>query len=319
MHLAVITTYPPSSGSLGEYGFHLVKAFSAKREVTRLSVLADIIEGNHNEPENIHRVWRFNDPRNSLHIDRALDELDPDAVLFSFQFASFGDKRVPGALGLLAPYLSHRKRPTVALLHNIFETVDLKSAGFSVNPLVDITTRIAGKMLTRLLLKSDLLALTIPRYVDILRERYRASNVFLAPHGTFDVPPNIAPLPETPTVLAFGKFGTYKKLEDLLEAHARLLERDPKIKLVVAGSDSPNAPGYLGDIQRRYKDLPNVIYTGYIPEEDLPRTFQECTVAAFPYQSTTGSSGVLHQVGQYGRAAVMPRSRRRLPSKILHP
>jgi glycosyltransferase involved in cell wall biosynthesis len=30
-------------------------------------------------------------------------------------------------------------------------------------------------------------------------------------------------------------------------------------------------------------------------------------VVAFPYTSTTGSSGVLHQAGEYGRAAVLPR------------
>ena len=30
-------------------------------------------------------------------------------------------------------------------------------------------------------------------------------------------------------------------------------------------------------------------------------------MVAFPYTSTTGSSGVLHQAGEYGRAAVLPR------------
>ena len=35
--------------------------------------------------------------------------------------------------------------------------------------------------------------------------------------------------------------------------------------------------------------------------------FSSATVVAFPYTSTTGSSGVLHQAGEYGRAAVLPR------------
>ena len=39
----------------------------------------------------------------------------------------------------------------------------------------------------------------------------------------------------------------------------------------------------------------------------LPRIFREAAVAVFPYTSTTGSSGVLHQAGDYGKAVVLPR------------
>jgi glycosyltransferase involved in cell wall biosynthesis len=113
-------------------------------------------------------------------------------------------------------------------------------------------------------------------------------------------------LPRMPTVMTFGKFGTYKKLEILLEAHERLLGYDPDIHLVIAGSDSPNAEGYLDSVKKGYAHLPNVKFTGYIAEEEVPGVFENSTVVAFPYESTTGSSGVLHQAGQFGRAAVMP-------------
>jgi glycosyltransferase involved in cell wall biosynthesis len=48
------------------------------------------------------------------------------------------------------------------------------------------------------------------------------------------------------------------------------------------------------------------VLTGYVAEEDVATLFYEATVVAFPYTSTTGSSGVLHQAGTYGRAAVLP-------------
>ena len=41
-------------------------------------------------------------------------------------------------------------------------------------------------------------------------------------------------------------------------------------------------------------------------EEDVPIIFNESTVVVFPYTSTTGSSGVLHQAGSYGKAVIMP-------------
>ena len=34
--------------------------------------------------------------------------------------------------------------------------------------------------------------------------------------------------------------------------------------------------------------------------------FDEAAVVVFPYTATTGSSGVLHQAGSYGKAVVMP-------------
>jgi glycosyltransferase involved in cell wall biosynthesis len=43
-----------------------------------------------------------------------------------------------------------------------------------------------------------------------------------------------------------------------------------------------------------------------VAEEDVPRIFGEAAVVVFPYTSTTGSSGVLHQAGDYAKAAVLP-------------
>jgi glycosyltransferase involved in cell wall biosynthesis len=50
-----------------------------------------------------------------------------------------------------------------------------------------------------------------------------------------------------------------------------------------------------------------VRYTGYVAEEDVPRIFGEAAAVVFPYTSTTGSSGVLHQAGDYGKAVVLPK------------
>jgi glycosyltransferase involved in cell wall biosynthesis len=38
----------------------------------------------------------------------------------------------------------------------------------------------------------------------------------------------------------------------------------------------------------------------------VPTLFKESALVVFPYTSTTGSSGVLHQAGSYGKAVVMP-------------
>ncbi|MDX2004751.1 MAG: glycosyltransferase [Meiothermus sp.] len=308
MHLAFITPFPPSQGTLVEYGAHMARVLAAKPEVSRLSILADQLERPVEEPDHIHRVWRFGSAANALQITQTLRRLRPDAVIFNLQFATFGGQPLPAALGLLSPGLARLQGiPTITLLHNLFETVDLNQAGYAGNPLKERVLRLGGEAFTRLLLGSHLVATTMPTYVEILRQKYRAKNAFLAPHGAFEDPGPPPPLPAAKRVLAFGKFGTYKRLETLLEAHQMVVARDPAAELVVAGTNSPNAPGYLEGLRAVYGEIPGVSYTGYVPEEEVARVFTEAYLVAFPYTATTGSSGVLHQAGQFARPAVMPR------------
>ena len=59
-------------------------------------------------------------------------------------------------------------------------------------------------------------------------------------------------------------------------------------------------------VQEKYKEVKGLHFTGYVEEKAVPEIFGTCTVVAFPYTSTTGSSGVLHQAGSFGKAVVMP-------------
>jgi glycosyltransferase involved in cell wall biosynthesis len=227
-------------------------------------------------------------------------------VVLNAHFTSFGSGKVAAALGLLAPLLLKMAGlPTITLLHNIVETVDLEAAGFSAGGLRERVLRAIGSVVTWVVLRSDLVTTTMPRFVEILRAKYRSANVALTPHGAFGVPPPPRDVSKDGTqVMTFGKFGTYKKVEPLIEA-IRILDR-PDVELVVAGTDSPNTPGYLAQVEATH-GRPNVRFTGYVPEEDVEATFREATVTVFPYTATTGSSGVLHQAGSFGCPPVLPR------------
>ncbi|MEZ4667027.1 MAG: glycosyltransferase [Anaerolineae bacterium] len=321
MRIALVTTYPPSRGSLNEYAYHFINHLRTKPEVKEIFVLADELPTDSAYPPDdassglaslkIIPCWQFGDWRNALRIRKAVRQIKPDVVLFNLQFATFADKRISGALGLLAPWMAKSSRTLSAvLLHNIMETVDLNKAGFGGNQLLENVTRIAGNLFTRMLLKADLVAVTIPKYVDILTEKYGAKHVVLAPHGAFEeIPEPSYDLPnDVIQIMTFGKFGTYKTVGALIEAFQQLQETHSQpLELVIAGTDSPNTPGYLDGIRKQYAHVKNVRYTGYVREEEVPRIFSEAAVVAFPYNSTTGSSGVLHQAGSYGKAVVLPK------------
>lgn len=319
LHVGVVTTFPPGTGSLNEYAFHFVKALREKSaDVSHITLFVDHLPNGERYPDEAGRVsmdivpcWKFGSIKNPLSIVQAVRKAKPDVVLFNLQFASFGDSRVPAALGLFTPRLVKQAGfSSVVLLHNIMETVDLKTTGFAGNPVLEWVTRMAGTIVTKGVLSADLVALTIPKYIEILAEKYQADNVLLAPHGSFDdeVTQPVHDIPLDPMqIMTFGKFGTYKKVESLIEAFATLQTPNrPPLELVIAGSDNPNAPGYLADVQAQYAHVPNVRFTGYVAEEDVPIIFGEAAVVVFPYTSTTGSSGVLHQAGDYGKAVVLP-------------
>ncbi len=317
MKLAIVTAYPPSRVTLNEYAYHLVKHFRQHQEVTELILLtdtapnkADVSFDEEGCKITVKQCWKFNGLLNVFSIAKAVRNTKPDSILYNLQFMKFGDRKIPAALGLFSPWISKMmKVKTTVLLHNIMETVDLESAGFTKNKLKMKVFNFIGEVLTRIILKADTVALTISKYVDILEEKYKAKNCVLIPHGTFEIPekPSYA-VPEGPLkIMTFGKFGTYKKVEGLIEAVEQVRKRTSRdLEIVIAGTDNPNTLGYLDSVRKKYDHIENITFTGYVAEDDVPRIFSESAMVVFPYTSTTGSSGVLHQAGSYGKAVVMP-------------
>lgn len=317
--VGVITAFPPGRNSLNEFGFHLVTHLAANPDVDSVVLFADetdagppvAIETPGGDKIEAAVSWKFNDLTNPVRIIRAVKSAKVDAVLVNLQFATFGDQRIAGGTGLLIPaMLKAAGVPTAVTLHNLADNVDMRDAGFAGSKAMALLMSTAGRVLTRAILRADYVALTIPRYVEFLRDSYSADNVILAPHGSFEeiAQPTFGPPADGPRkILAFGKWGTYKTVDVLVTAFRDLLERGyDDLELVIAGTDSPNSKGYLAGVADACADLDNVTFTGYVAEADVPDLFHSAAVTAFPYTSTTGSSGVLHQAGSYGRSAVLP-------------
>lgn len=318
MKLAIVTAYPPSKVTLNEYAYHLVKHFRQKQNITELVLLTDTTLDKKDLTfteagckVTVKECWSFNSYKNILSVSKAIRQTQPDAVLFNLQFMKFGDHKIAAALGLMLPLVCKIMRvPSIVLLHNILEEVDLGSAGFTSNKIMQKVYGFIGATLTRLILQADTVALTMQKYVDVLKDKYNANNVVMIPHGTFEVTkeePDYTLSNGALKIMTFGKFGTYKKVENMIEAVVKVRQSTGlNIEIVIAGTDNPNVPGYLAQVQEQYNHIPELHFTGYVEEEDVPKLFKESTVVVFPYTSTTGSSGVLHQAGSYGKAVVMP-------------
>jgi glycosyltransferase involved in cell wall biosynthesis len=148
------------------------------------------------------------------------------------------------------------------------------------------------------------ISVLLPAYRRTLMERYRGENIHFRAHGILSArpePPNYA-LRGNPEhrILAFGKWGTYKRLELLIEAFRIVAKKMPTARLVIAGSNHPMTPGYVESVAVQLKNCPNVEFTGYVAEEQIPGLFRSASVMVMPYSSATGSSGVAHLACEYG-------------------
>jgi glycosyltransferase involved in cell wall biosynthesis len=302
MKICLVTAFPPSRRGLNEYGYHIARELHAD-PLLSLTVLGDNIEGNSTEEIHdfdVRRVWDFNHQTNAWRILKAVRDIKPDVVWYNLLFSSFGDHPTAAFFGLSAPALTRMAGVyTHVTLHHLMDNIDLSDAGVRSARLY----RLAGKIATRMLLTANSVSVLLPAYRRTLIEKYRGENVHFRSHGILSARPEYPDFSlrgKPHRILAFGKWGTYKRLDLLIEAFKRISEKRNDLKLVIAGSNHPMTPGYVESVAESVSNNRNIEFTGYVPEEGIAPLFRSATVLVLPYSSATGSSGVAHIAAEYG-------------------
>ena len=86
---------------------------------------------------------------------------------------------------------------------------------------------------------------------------------------------------DRPTVLFVGRLEKRKGLRFLLRAWPEVLRRQPEARLVVVGRGRP-LEGYRRFAARQGWSPSDVVFAGYVPDEDLPRYYQAADVFCAP-------------------------------------
>jgi glycosyltransferase involved in cell wall biosynthesis len=319
MKICLVATFPPSGRQLNEYAFHIADEIRRNSDV-ELTILADELndcefatdKNGHTlpvqqQPEldgfNVIRCWRFGSPSTPIRLLRTIRALNPDVVWYNLVFSSFATPEKPftAFAGLSAPALTRAAGYyTHITLHHILEHVDFTAAGVRRDRMIRIGTELA----TRALLKAHSVSVLLPTYHRTLVAKYSARNLLAATHGTFatfPTPPDFTKRgnPEK-RILAIGHWGTYKRLETLMEAFPRIFEKVPAARLIVAGANHHTKAGYWESIRRAQPSHLPIEFRGYVSENEIPELFQSASVLVLPYDSATGSSGPAHQACEYG-------------------
>lgn len=143
--------------------------------------------------------------------------------------------------------------------------------------------------------KAALVFVHSEKLADDLRSAVpRVGPVTVVPHGVGSA--MIAPLPEAPRLLFFGRISHYKGLDTLLEALPIVWERVGEARLTIAGRGPLPASDILGD--------PRVtVWNEHVPEDRVAELFAEASCVVLPYREAS-QSGVGSLARQHGRALV---------------
>src|SRR5690242_6511952 len=308
MRICLVTAFPPSTQRLNEYGWHL--AHQLRQQHAAVTVLGDEYEPRCEELDgfDVRRCWRFNGLTNPFRLVSAIREIKPDVVWFNLVYSTFGDQPLAAFFGLCAPLMVRLAGfRTHVTLHHLMENVELRHADIRFPRLY----LMAGSVATWFLLKDNKVSVLLERYREVLERRYGVSNINVRRHGILETAPPCQPdfsrREGEFRILAFGKFGRYKRLEVMLEAFPHIREHVPNAKLVIAGQDHPNRPGYMQALAEQHRGDSDIEFLGYLAEEEIPNVFSRCSVAVLPYSSSGGPSGVAHQAAQFGLPMVAVR------------
>ncbi len=319
MKICLVSAFPPSGRQLNEYAFHVARELQRNPGVD-LTILADELADYQFATDNrgrsidaqeqqelsgfrVIRCWKFNSLATPYSLLNAIRRIQPDVVWFNLVFSSFATQEHPVAsfAGLCVPALTRLLGSyTHVTLHHIMEHVDFAGAGVKQEKVF----RLGSNLATRTLLKANSVSVLLSKYKNTLVEKYSSENVLLGTHGIFASRPDPPDFSQRGNpdhrILAIGHWGTYKRLETLMDAFPTVLQSMPNARLIVAGANHHTKPGYWESIRESQGGNSRIEFRGYVPEEAIPALFREASIVVLPYDSATGSSGPAHQACEYG-------------------
>jgi glycosyltransferase involved in cell wall biosynthesis len=199
--------------------------------------------------------------------------------------------------------------PVVSILHNYLKAIDLSRLGTNRNLFFKVLFNLVDPIIMKLIFASSKIFVMSKEYFMDLDKRFRSGVVEYIEQDLWDVPSYVDVNLDSSNILIFGVFGTYKKLELLLDLLPEIHSVVPKVRLIIAGQSHPEEPSYLNKTMIRYSNLFEsglVTYRGYVEDADLANLFHEANVVVLTNSLVAGSSSALRFSSSYGRGVIVP-------------
>ncbi len=235
MKLLAITTFPPSNKPLSSFGYHAIHLFQNLAFINRITVLSDVVDtkfGESDEKLSVEQCWHYNSKSIVPRVIFAVIRNKPDLIWINLQYSLFGTDPFSAFSGLLIPFiLKSLGYPVIIILHNFLAGVDIKKVGITYSKVKLYIANIADKIAMQSICSADKVFTMLPEYNLYLNQHYHKARAELIDQDLFPVPENKPPTLTRYTILTLGYFGTYKRLEVLLDAFNIIRQKYPNVHL----------------------------------------------------------------------------------------
>jgi glycosyltransferase involved in cell wall biosynthesis len=110
--------------------------------------------------------------------------------------------------------------------------------------------------------------------------------------------------PEDRVFLFFGYVRKYKGVDILIDAFAKLADKHPDLRLIVAGEFYDNPKEYEDLIKAHGLEDKIKLVNEFVPNEEVARYFRVCEMVVLPYRSGT-QSGILNMAYGFQKPVVI--------------
>ena len=332
IRVGMISTHPCSEGGVSLYTKNLTN--------TLLRHKADVIlfSNKPNGSELIRNcIDKPNDPSICACWDRGLwypfqifkrvVSNDVNIIHIQHEFFLYGDSVAATLFPLLLLFLKILRKPVVVTLHGVVPLEEINKQFLRQNKLqgILITLKLGSLFLVKIIsLFSKAIIVHNKSFVELLRRDYKCgTKVFIIPHGIKEMKIKLKQddakkklgLEDKKLILFFGYITGYKGIETLIEGFGHVATKHKDWILIIGGGEHPRLRNnssykhFIFELQRKASTLAphQIIFNGFISEEDLPIYFSAVDFVVFPYNTVVASSGALTLAMGYSKPVLLSR------------
>lgn len=112
---------------------------------------------------------------------------------------------------------------------------------------------------------------------------------------------------KTDFILFFGYLTKRKGIENLILAFRKCIDLNFELKLVLAGGFLEGDENYVDKLKRKVRNLglsENVVFTGFVSEEEISWLYANASFCVFPYRRSISSSLPLSMSFGHGKSVI---------------
>ncbi|MCL4316657.1 MAG: glycosyltransferase [Candidatus Thermoplasmatota archaeon] len=288
----------------------LVTLFSMSEKIERVIVFSPLLSVSPTSlnTSNVRVIpsWRYD---RALSLIKTLIKMmkmknDIDVYIFNIFLTSFGRSKIANVTGLLLPVLlsklTHKRVCTY--MHNFIETQDIENLGYEKKW---FATKIASR-LERGIANNTFLVVPLESQRLTLEALFHSKvHSVLVPYveGIYGFISNPIELQNSKSdhnkplsFLLFGSWGPQKDLDGALKIFKELIDEGNDLRVVIGGKANGNFPHYEKKIEDIIAQFPTkyIRWIKNVPEENVPRLFEDADVLFLPYNAAGGYSAVMN-------------------------